>query len=251
MIRSRVLIERVTIKLDTLRIENVSLQKENFILKELSFSVESGQILLILGPSGSGKTTLLRCLNRLESIDRGDIYFDGQSTRTMDVLELRRRIGMVFQIAALIPSTVKANLQAGPRFGNRILTRDECLGLMDQVGLSASYLDRDVEALSVGERQRVAFAQTLSNNPEILLLDEPTSALDHSSVLKIENLIRSINDQFGTAVILVTHNFEQALRFDAKTLILIAGRIEAYGRLRDIMNENGHTSLKQFFKSET
>ena len=226
----------------------MSLRKGKEILKQVSFAAASGELVLILGPSGSGKSSLLRCLNRLETIAEGSIFLNGQDTLNIKTVELRRRIGMVFQKSALLPLTVKQNIAVGPNLHKISFADEECESLVQKVGLSLDYLDRPIETLSVGEQQRVALAQALANRPEVLMLDEPTSALDPTAVLTIERLIQSIHRDLKTAILWVTHDVAQAVRLDAKTLILIDGEILANGNIRELMADNQNQTLQQFFR---
>ena len=233
-----------------LRVSNLSLTKDREILKNLSFEVAGGEMLIVLGPSGAGKTSLLRCLNRLDTIDSGEVFLDGTEIGSMNVLELRRRIGMVFQVPALIPDTVGMNVALGPALRHETLSATEIQELLQQVGLAPDFLDRQVEKLSVGEQQRVAFAQVLANQPDVLLLDEPTSALDPTAALTIDNLIKNIHSRLHTATVLVTHDVEQALRFNAGTIVLVDGAVLAQGNIRDLMNDTGNITLQKFFAGE-
>ncbi len=233
-----------------LRVSNLSLTKDREILKDLSFEVKPGEMLTVLGPSGAGKTSLLRCLNRLDTVDSGEVFLDGRDVRSMDVLELRRRMGMVFQVPALIPDTVAVNVALGPALRHETLSATEIQELLKQVGLSPDFLERQVEKLSVGEQQRVAFAQVLANQPDVLLLDEPTSALDPTAALTIENLMKNIHARLHTATVLVTHDVEQALRFNAETIVLVDGAVLARGNIRDLMNDKDNATLQKFFAGE-
>jgi putative ABC transport system ATP-binding protein len=116
------------------------------------------------------------------------------------------------------------------------------------VGLESEYCGRNVETLSLGERQRVALAQVLANEPDILLLDEPTSALDPTAILVVETLIQSLHNKLNTAMVLVTHNLEQAKRFNARTLVLADGEVLAEGNIRKLMESNANPKLIQFFE---
>ena len=154
---------------------------------------------------------------------------------------------MMFQTAALVPSTVRENVFIGPKLHNRKMSKGEVDGLLEQVGLPLELWEQDVEALSVGERQRVALAQVLANRPEVLLLDEPMSALDPLSVLKVEESVKNIHQHSRTAVILVTHNLDQARRLGGRTLLLVGGEVAACGNLEEIMNGSDSSALKSYF----
>ena len=230
-------------------VENISLTINGPILTEVSLELEQGKRLVLLGPSGSGKTSLLRCLNRLETPCKGRIFFGGKDIRFIPTTQLRNQIGMVFQNPALTPGTPLENVAAGPTLKYKEIEKDEIADFLNQVGLTENLWKRDVETLSAGERQRVAFAQVLANRPEVLLLDEPTSALDVASVAKLEQLIHTLPENCGTSIILVTHNIEQARRFSDLTLVLIDGKIIARGSLDEMMNL-GDSALKTFFNRE-
>ena len=234
--------------LKMLTVANISLVKEKHILKNVSFELACGEILVLLGPSGAGKTSLLRCLNRLDSLDSGNVFLDGTDTRAFPITELRRRIGLIFQAPALIPDTVKKNVCVGPRLAGKNISDEACQSLLSRVGLESEYCGRNVETLSFGERQRVALAQVLANEPDILLLDEPTSALDPTAILVVETLIQSLHNKLNTAMVLVTHNLEQAKRFNARTLVLADGEVLAEGNICKLMESNANPKLIQFFE---
>ncbi|CCQ89845.1 Phosphate import ATP-binding protein pstB 1 [Nitrospina gracilis 3/211] len=231
-----------------LQVRELSVTRGRPILNGVSFDVEKGEMLVVLGPSGSGKSMLLRSLNRLEPFDAGTVRLNGQDTARMNVLELRRRMGMVFQAPALLPFRVRDNIALGPGLRGEVMEDAKCEHLLNQVGLSKTYLTRQAETLSGGEQQRVALAQMLANGPELLLMDEPTSALDPTAALTIENLIKHINRDLGIAAVWVTHDVPQALRFDAMTMVLIEGRIVAHGNIQELMNDRKDERLRQFFE---
>lgn len=233
-----------------LRVSNLSLTKGKPILKDLSFEVEPGQMLTVLGPSGAGKSSLLRCLNRLNPADTGEVFLNGTEVRSMDILDLRRRMGMVFQTPALIPDTVAVNVGLGPSLRHQTVSESEIQELLKQVGLPPELMTRQVETLSVGEQQRVAFAQVLANQPDVLLLDEPTSALDPTAALTIENLIKDIHSRLHTVTILVTHDIPQAIRFNTETMVLVDGSVLARGNIQDLVNDTSNATLQKFFKGE-
>ncbi len=231
-----------------LEVSNIYKNFERPILNNVSFKVPTGEMLLVLGPSGSGKSTLLRCLNRLESISSGQISLNGQDISSIDPLDLRKRVGMVFQVPALLPGSVEDNISAGPALRNQSLSKTKCESLIKQVGLSIEILNRQANSLSIGEQQRVALAQVLANRPEIIMLDEPTSALDPTAALTIEKLIQRIHHELKITTILVTHNIEQARRLNAQTIIMINGAILVRGPIEHLMKDHENDILKKFFK---
>jgi putative ABC transport system ATP-binding protein len=189
---------------------------EHVVLRELSLRIGSEPTAL-LGPSGSGKSTLLRLLNRLADPDAGLVRFRGTDVRDLDVLELRRRVGLVPQLPAPLPGTVADNVEAGPalRGGTADVTRSLALA-----GLVESYAERPADRLSVGEQQRVMLARSLALEPEALLLDEPTSALDESARAGVERTIAELCERTATAIVMVTHDRDQAHRLARRTIEL-------------------------------
>ncbi len=233
-----------------LRVSNLTLTLDKPILKDLSFEVKPGEMLTVLGPSGAGKSSLLRCLNRLNPADSGEVFLNGAEVRSMDILDLRRRMGMVFQTPALIPDTVAVNVGLGPSLRHQLVSETEIQDLLKQVGLPRKLISRQVETLSVGEQQRVAFAQVLANQPDVLLLDEPTAALDPTAALTIENLIKDIHSRLHTVTVLVTHDIPQAIRFNTQTMVLVNGSVLAQGNIQDLVSDTGNATLQKFFKGE-
>jgi len=233
-----------------LRVTHLSLKKDRELLRDLSFEVGAGQMLTVLGPSGAGKSSLLRCLNRLESIDSGAVFLGGEDVQTMPVEKVRRRMGMVFQVPALIPDTVAVNVGLGPSLHGESVSGPEIEAWLRQVGLPPEIMARKADRLSVGEQQRVALAQVLANRPDVLLLDEPTSALDPTAALTIENLIKDIHARLHTATVLVTHDVAQALRFNAQTLVIVEGAVIARGNIQELVNDTANASLQKFFTGQ-
>jgi len=218
-----------------LRAENLGRSVLGKILvADASFEVRKGETLVIVGPSGSGKSSLLRLLNRLDEPSNGSVYLDGVDYRQIEPRELRRRVGMVTQRPFLFPGTVATNLQFGPQQRGETLNEGRIEKLLSGVGL-AGYSSRDVANLSGGEAQRVSFARTLANSPEILLLDEPTSALDDDSKHGVEVLITQIGREQGIPCVLVTHDVAQAGRLAQRVLMLEAGRITRTGTVEEVL----------------
>ncbi|MEW5993786.1 MAG: ATP-binding cassette domain-containing protein [Candidatus Zixiibacteriota bacterium] len=202
------------------------------IVNDVTFSFAPCSIYTIVGPSGAGKSSLLRLLNRLDEPSDGEVRFHGEDTRRYDPCELRRRIGYLFQTPCLFPGTPRDNLV----YANDNLDENEIEQLIKQVHLTADMLHRDVEKLSIGERQRVALARLLATDPEFVLLDEPTSALDPSNANAIENLIRNMVAQRRVGAIMVTHEPQQALRMDGVTLLMVNGRLVESGPSEQVIN---------------
>ncbi|HEY7535247.1 MAG TPA: ATP-binding cassette domain-containing protein, partial [Thermodesulfobacteriota bacterium] len=162
------------------------------ILKEVNLKFYSGKRHLLIGPSGAGKTTLLRLINRMDEPSFGEIMYDGKNIKEIPVLELRRKIGMVFQIPVIFDGTVKQNLIVPYRLGviSNTVKEHELTKAIELAGLQSDFFGRKASDLSLGEKQRLTIARALINKPDVLLLDEPTSALDHTTGIKLLESIR-------------------------------------------------------------
>lgn len=218
-----------------LRTENLGRSVPGKILVEAAtFEVFRGETLAIVGPSGSGKTSLLRLLNRLDEPTSGMVLVDGEDYRQIAPRELRRRVGMVMQRPYLFPGIVADNLRFGPRQREEVLRESRVEELLGSVGL-AGYGPRNVANLSGGEAQRVSFARTLANSPEVLLLDEPTSALDEDSKREVERIIMQIGREQGIPCVLVTHDPAQAKRLAQRALVMEAGHIVRAGKIEEVL----------------
>lgn len=203
------------------------------ILDGFSFSFGKGRIYTIIGPSGAGKSSLLRLLNRLDEPTNGEILFGGKNAREYAPCQLRRLVGYLFQTPYLFPKTVRDNLL----YADNKLPSEAVDRLAEQVQIPPAMIDRDVETLSIGEKQRVALARLLATNPEVVLLDEPTSALDPSYTESIENLVKTIVQQMSLTVITVTHNPEQALRIGGETILMVAGQLVESGSCEKVITD--------------
>lgn len=193
------------------------------ILSSLDLKVQRGELVTIMGASGSGKTTLLRLINRLSEAESGVIMLNGRDIRDYNPMELRRKVGMVFQLPVVFKGSVRDNIAFGMKlWGNDI----DLESLAKACGISEALLNADAEQLSVGEKQRVCIARALANQPEVLLLDEPTSSLDAKSAEKIEELLLNLRRERNMAMLWVTHEKEQAERIGGRRLILREGRLE-------------------------
>ncbi|MCU1457183.1 MAG: glycine/betaine transporter [Actinomycetia bacterium] len=189
-------------------------------LDDLSLRVPKHGITVVVGPSGAGKSTLLRVCNRLDVPDSGVVRLDGQDTATLDVLALRRRVGMVFQQPTPFPGTVRENLAVAQPG----LSDDEAAEILARCLLDRAFLDRPATELSGGEQQRVCLARTLATRPEVLLMDEPTSALDQPSTFGLERLARRLSGE-GIPILWVSHDLAQMARIADLVVVLMHGRV--------------------------
>ena len=177
------------------------------VLKGINFSVEKGEICVLLGPSGSGKSTLLNIIGGIDSADSGYISINGEKTADMNEKALtnyrRRHLGYVFQMYNLIPNlNVKENIEVGAYLSDKSLDIDE---LLKTLGLY-EHRHKLPNQLSGGQQQRTAIGRAIVKNPDILLCDEPTGALDYHTSKEILKLIGDVNQKYGNTVIMVTHN---------------------------------------------
>lgn len=177
------------------------------VLKGIDFSVEKGEICVLLGPSGSGKSTLLNIIGGIDDADEGYISINGERTADMNEKSLtryrRRHLGYVFQMYNLIPNlNVKENIEVGAYLSDRALNINE---LMKTLGLY-EHRSKLPNQLSGGQQQRTAIGRAIIKNPDILLCDEPTGALDYQTSKEILRLIEEVNHRYGNTVIMVTHN---------------------------------------------
>lgn len=215
------------------------------IISDFTYSFQKGKIYTILGPSGSGKSSLLRLINRLDERTGGSILFHNKNIVDFIPCELRCRIGYLFQIPYLFEGTVRDNI----KYGCSNLDDEKIKSLVERTHLKPEMLDREVDNLSIGEKQRVAFARLLANNPEILLLDEPTSALDPTHTDAIENLIKEIVKDRQITALMVTHHPEQALRMSGETILMVEGRLIESGASDDVIN-NPRTELGKKYREK-
>jgi putative ABC transport system ATP-binding protein len=195
------------------------------LLDHITADVPSGRCTAVVGPSGAGKSTLLRLLNRLVEANGGCVLLDGTQLSALDVLALRRRVGLVAQRPVLLTDRVADEL----RVGCPDLTDQRVAELLDRVGLPVVVAERRTDGLSGGEAQRVCLARALAVEPEVLLLDEPTSALDGLNAALVADLARDHVASGGT-VVLVSHDLAVVRSVADHVLVLDHGRLVAAGR---------------------
>jgi ABC-type methionine transport system ATPase subunit len=216
------------------------------ILQDVSLEIPAGQVTGLIGPSGSGKSTLLRCLNRLWEPPANSVFLDGVDITTVNVLTLRRRVGMLFQSAALFEGTVASNVGYGPGLRTEVLSPERIAELLELAGLDAKLARRPADELSGGQAQRVALARVLANEPEVLLLDEPTSALDPAATRHVEETILHLRDTLGLTVVWVSHSIEQVERTANRLALIVEGSVVEAGTPEHLL-AGGHHHLTEDF----
>ncbi|RLC96533.1 MAG: phosphate ABC transporter ATP-binding protein [Chloroflexi bacterium] len=220
---------------------------EHQVLKNIGMKIAGNQVTAFIGPSGCGKSTFLRVLNRMNDVIpgarlEGEVLLDGRNIYApgVDVVEVRRKVGMVFQQPNPFPKTIYDNVAFGPRvLGlNHKASLDEVVerslraaALWDEV---KDHLGQSGLALSGGQQQRLCIARALAVEPEVVLMDEPCSALDPQSTLKIEELMDTLKKRY--TIVIVTHNMQQAARVSDWTGFLLLGGLVEYGKTTEVFS---------------
>lgn len=208
------------------------------VLKQINAAIHAHRITAIIGPSGCGKSTLLKGMNRLLELDSkaettGSIHLQGKDLQTIPAEELRRRVGMVFQVPTPFPMSIYKNLAYAPRYygvRNKAELDKIVQEVLETTGLYNEVKDelrRSALTLSGGQQQRLCIARALTAHPEVLLLDEPCSALDVKSTQTIEQMLLRLKEQY--TVVIVTHNLFQARRIADDCIFLLNGQIWEQG----------------------
>jgi polar amino acid transport system ATP-binding protein len=222
------------------------------VLRGIDLAVEEHQAVVLIGASGSGKSTLLRCIDLLDDIDDGDVLLDGEviTDPDRDPIEVRRRLGLVFQAFNLFPHlTVLENVALAPVRAHRVARRaaeDRGRELLERFGLgdrARDYPDR----LSGGQQQRVAIARALATDPRALLLDEVTSALDPELVGEVLNVVRDLK-QTGMTMLIATHEMSFAREVADQVCFLHDGRILERGKPARMFSEPEHPETQRFLR---
>ncbi len=226
-------------------------------LKSVSLDIPERQVTAVIGPSGCGKSTFLRTLNRMNDTIpgvrvEGDVRIGERSLygNGVDVVELRRDVGMVFQKPNPFPTSIRNNVLFGPRLHRRLSAseKDELVesalrhaALWDEV---RDRLDKDATMLSGGQQQRLCIARALAVEPGVLLMDEPASALDPLATAKIEDLIRDLRREL--TVVIVTHNMQQAARVSDHTAFFYMGELVEYGATKQIFENPANKRTEDY-----
>ncbi|MFL6749727.1 MAG: phosphate ABC transporter ATP-binding protein PstB [Sphingomicrobium sp.] len=229
------------------RLEDVRVSYgEKIAVHDVSFAIATQEITALIGPSGCGKSTLIRCLNRMNDLIpsarvEGKVLYHDQDLYAdeVDAVEVRKRIGMVFQKPNPFPKSIYENVAYGPRIHGLSTSKGELDGIVERslkrAGLWEEVKDRLEEsgtALSGGQQQRLCIARAIAVDPEVILMDEPCSALDPIATARIEELIHELRGRYAIAI--VTHNMQQAARVSQRTAFFHLGEMVEYGRTKDI-----------------
>lgn len=225
-------------------------------LKKVNLEITEKEVTAFIGPSGCGKSTLLRTLNRMNDLIEGTkvegkVLLDGVDIyNNFDVIELRSRVGMVFQKPNPFPMSIYDNIAYGPRLNG--IKKKSILNEIVEKSLRGAAVWDEVKddlkknALSVsgGQQQRICIARALAVEPEIILMDEPTSALDPIATLKIEDLIQELKHNY--TIVIVTHNMQQAARISDKTAFFLLGEIMEVDKTDNIFSNPSHPKTEEY-----
>ena len=232
-------------------VPQISMRNLNFYygdtiaLKNINLDIYKGKVTAFIGPSGCGKSTLLRTINRMYDLypgqrAEGELIVDGKNIldKNVDTIELRAKVGMVFQKPTPFPMSIYENIAFGVRMHEK-LTRNQMDDRVEWAltkaalwGEVKSKLKQSGTSLSGGQQQRLCIARGVAVKPQVLLLDEPTSALDPISTMHIEQLIHELTQEFTIAI--VTHNMQQAARVSEYTAYMYLGELVEFGKTDDI-----------------
>lgn len=224
-----------------------------YAVRDVSLRVDEGELLVLLGTSGCGKTTTLKMINRLIEPTHGRIEVDGEDVTRADPVQLRRRIGYVFQGIGLFPHrTVGENVGAVPRlmgWSREEIDRrvDELLELVHIP--PAEYRDRLPHLLSGGQQQRVGLARALAGRPRVMLMDEPLGALDPLTRDALQEELTRIHRELRLTTVMVTHDMTEALLMADRIAVMDAGRILQTGRPQDLFTRAGHDFVRRLMQT--
>lgn len=237
--------------------ENLSLwYGEKQVLKNISIKTPRNSVTALIGPSGSGKSTFIRCLNRMNDLIKncrveGKVLIEGKDIYApdVDVVELRKKVGMVFQKPNPFPMSIYDNVAYGPRIHG--VNKKDLDSIVEQALRSAAIWEETSDrlkssalSLSGGQQQRLCIARTLAVKPRIILFDEPTSALDPISTARIEDLITNLKKDY--TIVIVTHNMQQAARISDYTGFFLSGELIEFDQTRQIFHNPQEKSTEDY-----
>ena len=236
-----------------IKYNNVSLccSTNGLILDGLNFEIQEGEFFVLVGPSGSGKTTTLKLINRLIEQTDGDIYFEDKRLKDYDLRELRLKIGYVLQQIALFPNlTVAENIALIPEMKNfdKKEIKEKTEDLLKKVGLDPKhYMNRLPKELSGGEKQRVGILRAIIANPKILLMDEPFSALDPLSKVQLQDLIKTLHNEYKMTTVFVTHDMDEAMKLADRICVLKEGKVVQIATPEVLKENPADDFVREFF----
>ena len=218
----------------------------NHALKNINMEIDKNSVTALIGPSGCGKSTFLRTLNRMNDLIEdvkieGQVLFEDRNIyKDLNEIELRKRVGMVFQKPNPFPMSIYDNIAYGPRIHG--IKDKKKLDEIVEKSLQGSALWKEVKdrlkksamGLSGGQQQRLCIARTIAIEPEVILMDEPTSALDPISTSKVEELMDVLKEKY--TIVIVTHNMQQAGRISDKTAFFLNGEVIEYGKTEEMFH---------------
>lgn len=228
---------------------NVSMSYgDKVIIRDFSLFVNDGEFVTIIGSSGCGKTTILKMVNGLIVPTEGEVFIHGESTKNVDLTELRRNIGYSIQGSVLFPHlTVEKNIAFVPSLLNKRdkkRTVNAVTKWMKIVGLEDSMRTRYPSQLSGGQQQRVGIARALAASPDILLMDEPFGAVDEITRASLQDEIARIHKETGITILFVTHDINEALKLGTKVLVMDQGKIQQFGTPDEIISSPANDFVK-------
>jgi len=239
-------------------LKNVNLFYDEFqAIKNITMNINSNEVTAFIGPSGCGKSTFIRILNRMNDLItscklNGDVFYEGKNiySKDFDVIELRSKVGMVFQKPNPFPMSIYDNVAYGPRcqgIKDKKVLDDIVYNSLKKAALWNEVSDRikkSAMSLSGGQKQRLCIARTIAMEPQVILMDEPTSALDPVATQKIEDLILDLKKEYS--IIIVTHNMQQAARISDKTAFFLMGELIEMDDTNIIFNQPQNEKTEQY-----
>jgi osmoprotectant transport system ATP-binding protein len=223
--------------------------KDTTVLKDISFEIEKGKLVVLIGLSGCGKTTTLKMINRLINATSGTITINGEDVSKKNKIKLRRNIGYVIQQTGLFPHmTIRENIEIIARAEKRpseVITK-RTKELMDMVGMDNSFLERYPNELSGGQQQRVGVARAFSLDPEIILMDEPFSALDPITRTSLQEELVNLQAKVKKTIVFVTHDMSEAIKIADKICIMDKGKIVQYDTPENILKYPANDFVSEF-----